>query len=183
MFCRECGKTIEEDSKFCKHCGIDINKTVKGKKDEEKSARIVIERSETTEKQKGGEVSYYSDEKGVRITNARAIIGTTTYMMANITSVSKKKEPNLIRQWGIFIAILAFLLTIWTLNSNMQSISFLGILILICGVLMAVFSKQVYVVKIGSASGEADAIRSKDESYINGVVSALNEAFVQFKGR
>ncbi len=33
------------------------------------------------------EICFYSDDRGVRITNTRAIIGNTTYAMANITSV------------------------------------------------------------------------------------------------
>jgi hypothetical protein len=38
------------------------------------------------------ETSYYSDQNGVRVTDKRVIIGSTTYSMANITSVSTKVE-------------------------------------------------------------------------------------------
>jgi len=46
---------------------------------------------------------YYSDEKGVRITSTRAIFGSTTYSMANISSVKSAEEPPK-RGGGIFTA-------------------------------------------------------------------------------
>jgi hypothetical protein len=38
------------------------------------------------------EVSFYSDDSGVRVTSARFIVGNTTYAMSNITSVKKSVE-------------------------------------------------------------------------------------------
>ena len=39
------------------------------------------------------EQTFYTNEDGVRITTTRAIFGSTTYLMANITSVTRDEEP------------------------------------------------------------------------------------------
>ena len=42
------------------------------------------------------EISFYADEQGVRVTNTRLIVGSTTYAMGNITSVSRTvEEPSI----------------------------------------------------------------------------------------
>ncbi len=61
------------------------------------------------------EQTFYSDDKGVRITGTRAIFGSTTYSMANITSVTKGQEPAK-RTPGILV----------TLNSKFLSTSFIS---------------------------------------------------------
>ena len=76
--------------KFCPECGQRLIADVKEPTEQEpkdvRSGTITIERAEPT---------YYSDEKGVRITPTRLTIGSTTYAMANITSIkTKKDEPN-----------------------------------------------------------------------------------------
>ena len=55
------------------------------------------------------ETTFYSDERGVHITNARAIVGATTYSMANITSVSMAVKPA-DRIAGIVLIIVGFII-------------------------------------------------------------------------
>lgn len=125
------------------------------------------------------EISFYADDRGVRITNSRAIIGHTTYMMANITSVSKSGKDEGWRSSGIVIAVTGFILVIISIVRDFPIISVIGIIGLIAGVLIAIFYKPTYTVKIGSASGEVNAVSSKDENYIQGIVNAFNEAFIK----
>ena len=124
------------------------------------------------------EVTFYADGRGVRITNTRLIIGATTYAMTNITSVSMRTIPAN-RVPGIVIAILGLIILIGTglLDSSVGII--IGVIVLGLGILLAVIPKPKYTVRIGSASGETDAISSKDREYIQSVVTAINEAFIK----
>ena len=123
------------------------------------------------------ERSYYSDEKGVNITGTRAIFGSTTYSMANISSVSTREEPAK-RALGIWIAIIGLLLLIIGVSASLTWLIIGGIVILGIGALIAWAAKGTYYVKISSASGEVDALSSSDKEYIAKVVQALNEAII-----
>ena len=128
------------------------------------------------------EVIFYSDERGVRITNTRLIImrrhGSTTYAMANITSVSEAKIPAN-RAPGLVVAILgvAALVGSYFLDSDVALIC--GAIVLGVGILLAVIVRPTYAVRIGSASGETAPIRSKNRQYIHGIVTSMNEAFIK----
>lgn len=54
-----------------------------------------------------------------------------------------------------------------------------GALMLVAGLVIAALSKPSYIVRLGSASGEADALISKDREYIQKIVNALNEAIIK----
>jgi len=47
------------------------------------------------------------------------------------------------------------------------------------GIAIAVMTKPSYVVRIGSASGEANALVSKDRAFVGKIVNAMNEAIVK----
>jgi len=87
-YCPSCGKRAQEDMKFCPECGQRLIAEEKEPRKEEpkdvRSPTITIERAEPI---------YYSDEKGVRISPTRLIIGSKTYAMANITSIERKTDP------------------------------------------------------------------------------------------
>lgn len=148
------------------------------------------------------ETVFYQDE-GILITNTRAVFGAKTYSMANITSVSTHFVPAN-RMPGIIAAIVGGLLTaccgllaispLLTLGSSdysgdtsgiFRSVAVLvigaviGLLILAGGVALAIMSKPTYVVRIGSTSGEADALASKNKEYIERIVVAMNEAIIK----
>lgn len=124
------------------------------------------------------EIVFYSDDRGVRITNTRAIVGLTTYAMANITSVTMSVKPAK-RTPGIVVAILGLLILIITAELGSAGGVIFGVIVLGLGILMAVVAKPIFTVRIGSASGEADAVSSKDRDYIQAVVRAMNEAFIK----
>ena len=124
------------------------------------------------------EMTFYSDDRGVRITNTRAIIGATTYAMANITSVSMGVKPAN-RIPGSVVAILGFLILLITGLLGSSGGVIFGVILLGIGILIAAIIKPTCIVRVGSASGEADAISSKDKKYIQTIVNAMNEAFIK----
>lgn len=128
--------------------------------------------------EKEKEISFYSNEHGVRITNTRAIIGSTTYSMANITSVAMGVKPAN-RTPGIAIAICGFIVLLIAAPLESSGLAIFGVILLLIGIPAAIVVTSTYVVRIGSASGEADAISSKEKEYIQTIVDAMNEAFVK----
>ena len=128
--------------------------------------------------EKEKEISFYSDERGVNITNTRAVIGSTTYSMANITSVAMGEKPAN-RIPGIVIAIFGFIILLIAASLKSSGGDIFGVILLLIGISIAVIVKPSYVVRIGSSSGEADAISSNDKEYIQAIVNAMNEAFVK----
>jgi len=128
----------------------------------------------------------FLDEAGVLVTNTRVVTPLgDTYSLANVTSCKsgytvhegedkKKARLRTILFWGgialgIVIAIFA---KFWY-----------GIIVAAIGVVASLFVKadykyNKYIVYLGSASGESQAIESVDKAFIDRVVRAINEAII-----
>ena len=183
-FCSSCGTKIQEDMKFCPECGrrfvLEQKEATQEKPKDARSSTIVIERAEPT---------YYSDEKGVRITPTRLIIGSSTYAMANISSIKTATgDPSrwagiVMALFGLFFIGLGFV--VMSLGGSVSVTVFaaivflMGIAVLGGGIAWAVLVKPTYHLRISSASGETDALMSKDKDYIAHVATALNEALIK----
>ena len=126
------------------------------------------------------EVALYQDAN-IQITNLRAMLQGKTYAMANVTSVSMftqfaKRGP------AVLLAILGglFVLVGLVAGEEMRGCSLtIGIVMLVVGIIAAVIAKNVYWVRIGSASGETNALSSNDREYILRIVGAMNDAIVR----
>lgn len=125
------------------------------------------------------ETTFYSDDEGVRITNTRAIFGSTTYAMNNVTSVSKGyKSAN--HATGVLMIVIGIVVA-WlciTLKAVLSGIV-AGVIFVAIGVLLLKILKPTYSVKIGSASGEIVALESQNGKYIQDIVEAMNEAIMK----
>ena len=103
-YCHQCGTKLEENMKFCPECGQRLimgeREPVQEKPGDVRISTVTIERADPT---------YYSDEKGVRITATRLIIGSKTYAMANITSIrSHTVYPTL--ALGVILAVIGLII-------------------------------------------------------------------------
>ena len=121
----------------------------------------------------------YHDED-IQITNLRAMLHGKTYAVANVTSVSMftqfaNKAP------GVLVAILGvFFGLVGLAGGELQGcFVFFAAVLVVVGVLNVRASKNVYWVRIGSSSGETNALSSNDPDYILRVVGAMNEAIVR----
>jgi len=163
MFCNNCGEESPDGSKFCHICGSKLQET------KTKIRNKVIPEQAKTE---GKEIVLYSDNKGVRITNTRAIFGNKTYVMTNISSISiGKKPPNWIP--GIIVLLFGLICLL------IEPIRIAGLIFLIVGGVILYFTKGEYSVRITSASGETDAFTHTDKIYIQNIVTAINEAIIK----
>jgi hypothetical protein len=119
------------------------------------------------------------EDGDVKITNLRAIMGTKTYAMANVTSVNLiKKEPSNAPIWWAIVGGLLFLwgLTDFDVFGNCLLV---GLILAGLGVYFAKNSKPTYMAKIGSASGETKLVGSSDKEQIQRIVDAVNEAIIR----
>jgi hypothetical protein len=132
------------------------------------------------------EVTFYSDQNGVRVTNCRAIMGSRTYSMANVSSVALHAIPPQLDLavammiLGILGALVLGVVALLAQNDNGPNFApaVLSTLLGGIGLLWVLLSKTQYAVRITAAGGESNALISYDMDYIKGVVGALNEAIV-----
>ena len=120
-------------------------------------------------------------EGDITITNLRAIIGTKTYPMSNIASVSMRvNEPKLFLP--IFFLTLAGVCSVLVAIADMKEYSrYLtrGLYLIIAGILFFVISKATkYSVRIKISSGELNIFEAYDRNYVERIVEAMNEAIV-----
>jgi DNA-directed RNA polymerase subunit RPC12/RpoP len=172
-YCPQCGTKLEENMKFCPECGqrlvVDERELAQEDPKGVRTGTVTIERADPT---------YYSDEKGVRVTATRLIIpktsGSITYAMANITSIhTKAVYPSLIP--GIILAVIGLIMlaVFW----SWVSIALVGVALLIGGTILAVMRE--HHLKVTSAAGEESPLVSKERKYIDQVAVAINEALIK----
>jgi len=125
------------------------------------------------------EVTFYSDEGGVRVTNSRLIIGPVTYAMLNVTSVSRAfTKPNRIGP-ALLLGIGAICL-VASFSGHFESAPFVwGLVLTGLGALIWKLQKTKYHLRIASASGEANAVTSVNADQIDKIVQAVNEAMIK----
>lgn len=122
------------------------------------------------------ETTFYSDDRDVRVTDKRLIVGNTMYAMANIASVSTALTKPSRRVPLVFIAIgaLVFLAS----GGDSTGLTY-GAILLAVGILWWKAQKSVYHLRISSASGQSTAVSSSDRSYVERIVQAVNEAIIK----
>jgi hypothetical protein len=117
---------------------------------------------------------YYSDG-AITVTSTRAVLGTKTYAMANVTSVALAENQEL-PGCGCMLVVVGLLLGFMLFNRDSVGIGVIGLVVVALGVVL--IQQKKYVVRVGSASGEADALESKNREYVQKIVHAVNQAIV-----
>ena len=115
----------------------------------------------------------FFEQGNVKVTNARFIVDSKTYAMNGVTSVKSSIVPP--NRTGAIIAIGVGLLMVFAAEGAAKII---GIAIAAAGAWFLSQQKSTHSVYLSSASGEVQALSDTDESYINSVVHALNEALI-----
>lgn len=164
--CSECGSQISDKATACPKCGAPLHGS-KGK--------AFKQGNSNSDSHGGSETIYYSDEHNVRITNTRFIVGTSTYPLSGITSITTAIVP-VSKLPGIFILIFG-LVILFASNGSAVGIVF-GLVLAVAGVLIIIGTKDKHAVKISTSAAETNALSSDNKEYIVKVASALNEAII-----
>lgn len=110
----------------------------------------------------------------VSVSNARFIVDGQTYTMHGVTSVKTgRQDPS--RTAPVVVGLIG----LGMLASGETGLIIFGIALIALAVFWWKYQKPTLSVVLSSSSGEAQALSSQDASYINDVVSALNNAIVE----
>jgi hypothetical protein len=116
------------------------------------------------------ETTFYQDAS-VTVTQSRYVTDSKTYTIRNISSVhvfeivKSKKLPIALIILGCFLLLTA-------------DTRIFGAFLIALGVLLLFTIKNEFAVRISTNSGEANSLVSKDKTYIQNIVNALNEAII-----
>jgi len=118
-------------------------------------------------------------EGAVKITNLRAIIGTKTYAISDVTSVNMRIiEPKMFLP--VFFMVNMGICSVLIGSSNMEEYArYLqtGLYLAIAGILlMLISSKTKYSVHIMNETGELRILDANDREYVERIVKAMNDA-------
>jgi len=123
------------------------------------------------------ETSFYSDQSGVRVTDKRVILGSTTYSLANITSVTTGVEtPS--RVGPILCIAIGAVLLVSGLTQKQSWMAITGIILGAFGYIWNRGCNPVWHLRIASASGESTPLKSTNQQWITSIAHAINEAII-----
>ncbi|MBT0723782.1 hypothetical protein HH682_04860 [Rosenbergiella sp. S61] len=123
------------------------------------------------------ETPIYSDNQ-VLVTKSRFVSLGTTYAMSGITSTRLlKKKPS----YGAPLFILFFAVVgLFHFYSPFDGLKFLGsVLVGIGCVFYLIKLRPDYTIVIKTASGEVEALTSKDKVFVESVLGSVNQAIIQ----
>ena len=125
------------------------------------------------------EETYFSDGS-VTIAGNRADIWGKTYIIGHVTSVQViTKTPNRTLPIILFLVGIISGLVAFADRESALTCGGLGVVLLLLGA--AIYKTQAtrHVLRIALASGEADALASRDAGYVRRVADALNRAIAE----
>jgi hypothetical protein len=126
----------------------------------------------------------FLNDSNIYVSNTRVMLHGTTYATANITSVSKRFTPASKGCAVLLIAVgaIAVIGALGSFKSSDAGSSFMVLLvmaaILAAGIFWLRSLKPTFHVVLASAAAERQGLTSKDESLVDRVTIAINEAIV-----
>lgn len=119
----------------------------------------------------------FFDNGNIKVTNARFIVQSQTYVISNIASIKMLKYKNPFRR---FLYLIVFLLGL-VAAAGISSGAAAGNYFLAAAVILLIITirlKLSYLVSIVSSSGIFAAVSSTDKELISEIIEALNKAIV-----
>ncbi|HLL30500.1 MAG TPA: DUF6232 family protein [Allosphingosinicella sp.] len=115
----------------------------------------------------------FFEQGNVKVTNARFVVHSQTFAMNGVTSVKAGVVPP--SRGGAIVAIGVGILMALGAEGAAKIV---GIAVAAAGAWYLSQQKSTHLVYLSSASGEVKALSDTDESFINSVIHALNEALI-----
>lgn len=120
------------------------------------------------------EVTYYSDDEGVKITNREAVFSKKSYEIGTIISIRVTKNPSSSTIPLILIGCGSFFLIISIIRFRFIEF-FIGVFSLIFGIYDLV-ARPMHMIKLLQAKGEYVPFSSRDKDRVEQIVDALEAA-------
>lgn len=115
----------------------------------------------------------YFDHGGTSVSNARFVVGGTTYPISSIASV-RATESKPIPLTAIVLILIGFGLClggdpVWFMA---------GPVAIVVGVVWIAKKSKTYAVLLHTSSGQSQALESKDKAHVLAIVEALNKSII-----
>jgi membrane-bound ClpP family serine protease len=110
------------------------------------------------------EVLYYSDDKGIKITNKQAIFGKKSYELRSINSIRVTKNPKNPKIPILLVVFGTIFIIIDTVRFHIFEL-FIGIFSFVFGII-DLLAKPTYMIKLLHTKGEYVPILSRDKERI-----------------
>lgn len=129
----------------------------------------------------------FLNENNLYVSNTKVILRGTTYATANITSVAKRFTPAskgcavLLILFGVGALISAFAAMTSVGGGDGGGVVVMGVAALAAGVFWLQSLKPTFHVFVASASAEREGLSSKDESLVDRITTAINDA-ITYRG-
>jgi hypothetical protein len=154
--CPECSTNVSDKAPVCPKCGAPVGHA----------------------QAPGADETIYSDGAMVRITRARAILGSKTYAISNITSVSIVSDKD--QRWAYAVLAVVFgACGISCATGDSAELSVIGFVPAVYFVYKFINGAPFHHVHISGSSGEENAIPSRSLAHIRRIVDAISEAIVR----
>lgn len=170
--CAECGNQVSDKATACPKCGAPPVQITSPENTQKKESYTVYSNLNS---HSGNETVYYTDEHGVKITNVRFIVSSSTYPLQGITSITTAMVP-VSKMPGFVILIIGIIIVI--ASSGNGGAILLGLAVALGGFFIIIGTKDKHAVKISTSAAETNALVSINKDYIAKVAAALNEAII-----
>lgn len=112
----------------------------------------------------------FLDKEGVKVTSARITVGTHTIPVSNVSAVSMEVEKG-----AVYAGRALVLLGILVMVSGHPQV---GAIITGLGLLLMIFSRTEYELKIETAGNRVKVMTEKKKEHVEAVLAAINEAII-----